>query len=82
MAMAEITKEAFKKYFMKYGKQNEGWGPGYWDRFYEKEEAKWAFDGPPTPERNRMFIVTDFGPKPPVHRMVFMSEEGEEEFFR
>ncbi len=80
MMMAEITKDEFKRLFLKYG--NEGWGLGYWERFYEKEEARWEFDGPPTKERNRMFIVTDFGSKPPVHRMVFMSEEGEEEFFR
>ena len=74
----EITKAKFKELYFKYASPHSGWTEDYWNRFYEKEESKRYFlSKPETPESSRIFIVSGDG----MHRMSFLTEEGEESFF-
>ncbi len=74
----EITKEKFKELYFYYATPNSGWTEDYWNHFYENEEGKrYFFTKPDTPASTRMFIVSENT----KHRMVFLTEEGEESFF-
>ena len=74
----EITKEKFKEFYFYYATPNSGWTEDYWNHFYENEEGKrYFFTKPDTPASTRMFIVSENT----KHRMVFLTEEGEESFF-
>lgn len=74
----EISKQKFKELYFIYATVQSGWTKEYWDLFYEKKEGLRFFFIPPTsPAHTRMFIVTE----DTTHRMVFLTEEGEESFF-
>jgi hypothetical protein len=74
----EVSKTKFKKLYFTYSTVNSGWTKEYWDLFYEEKDGLQFFFSPPaSPAHTRMFIVS----KGPVHRMVFLTQEGEESFF-
>jgi hypothetical protein len=79
--MREVTKAEFKEmYFRLGGGPASGWTQDYWDHNIEPRatpDMKFVVEDPPTPEHNRMFIVTDAR----EHRLFFMTEESEESFF-
>ena len=80
--MREATKAEFKELFFKYGRASDGWGPDYWEKFFEKEPKrpmKYQIEEPPSPEHNRMMIVSDYGAL--EYRLFFMTEEAEETHF-
>lgn len=74
----EVSKAEFKKAYMQYRGDNDGWSDGYWQRFFEDEEGKRYFFSPPeSPRHNRLFITTSSD-----HRhMYFLTPESEEGFF-
>lgn len=73
-----VTKEQFKALYFTYATKNSGWTEDYWNQFYEEKEGGSYFFTPPTnAAETRMFIVEE-GNK---HRMVFLTEEGEESLF-
>lgn len=77
--MKPATKEEFKAIYFKYGRERDGWGRAYWDRFFEpapKTPMRYAIEEPPSPEHNRMMIVSDFETK--EYRLFFMTEEAED----
>lgn len=82
--MREVTKDEFKKvYFKLGGGRASGWGPDYWDQFFEPDERtgmKYMVQDPETPEHDRMVIVTDTGAK--EYRLFFLTDEGEDAFMR
>ena len=74
----ELSKSEFKKMYMKYRTEGDGWSDKYWDHFYERQTAKkYFFTEPETPEHTRMLISDS---KDSVH-LFFMSEEAEERLF-
>ncbi len=76
----EISKQEFKKLYLKYGQSQEhtGWTQEYWDRFFENEtDKRYFFTEPTAPDPTRMFI--DFGSD--TRRIFLLSEEAEESFF-
>ena len=74
----ELTKMEFKKMYMKYRTDGDGWSDEYWDQFYEKQNARqYFFTEPETPEHTRMFIS---GSQDSVH-LFFMTSDAEESFF-
>ena len=74
----ELTKMEFKKMYMNYRTDGDGWSDEYWDKFYEHQKAKkYFFTEPETPEHNRMFIS---GGGNSVH-LFFMTLDSEESFF-
>jgi hypothetical protein len=74
----EISKAEFKELYLKYGKSC-GWTLEYWNEFYENEIGKrYFFREPESADKNRMFIVSDAE----TRRVILMSEESEERFFR
>ena len=74
----EVSKSEFKKAYMKYRTDGDGWTDDYWQHFYENEEGKRYFLRiPESPQHNRLFIISDSN----GHRMVFLTEEAEESFF-
>ena len=79
--MKEVTKEQFKEiYFRLGGGAATGWGPVYWNRFFENEKMpgmKYLAEEPPTPEHTRMMIVSGRN----ECRLFFLTEESEESFF-
>lgn len=81
--MREVTKEQFKEiYFRLGGGDATGWGGDYWNKFFEDESRagmKYLAEEPPTPEHNRMVIVTDFAAN--EYRLFFTTEESEESLF-
>jgi hypothetical protein len=81
-AMKEVTREQFREiYFRLGGGVAAGWGPEYWDTFFEVERRpgmKYLCEEPETAEHTRMMIVTDYGAD--EYRMFFLTEEGEESF--
>ena len=81
--MKEVTKEQFKEvYFKLGGGVATGWGPEYWNEFFENEKRpgmKYLLDEPETPEHARMMIVTDYNRN--EYRLFFLTEAGEESLF-
>ena len=74
----ELTKMEFKKRYMNYRTDGDGWSDEYWDRFYEQQNAmRYFFTEPETPEHTRMFIS---GSQDSVH-LFFMTSEAEDRFF-
>lgn len=75
----EVTKAMFKDLYFKYATPDSGWTEDYWNQFYEKRKGEqYYFSKPETPESTRMFIISGNS----KHRMVFLTEEAEESFFR
>ena len=53
----ELTKSEFKKMYLNYPTDGDGWSNNYSDQFYENQKAKqYFFTEPKTPEHTRMFI--------------------------
>ena len=74
----ELTKMEFKKMYMNYRTDGDGWSDKYWGHFYEQQEAKqYFFTEPETPEHTRMFISEGHDS---VH-LFFMTLDAEEGFF-
>ena len=74
----ELTKMEFKKMYMTYRTDGDGWSDEYWEHFYEHKEAQlYFFTVPETPEHTRMFIS---GGHDSVH-LFFMTSDSEESFF-
>ena len=74
----DLTKMEFKKMYMKYRTDGDGWSDEYWEHFYEQQKAKrYFFTEPETPEHTRMFIS---GSHDSVH-LFFMTSDSEESFF-
>ncbi|MDQ1592521.1 MAG: hypothetical protein QOG71_3148 [Pyrinomonadaceae bacterium] len=79
----QVGKGLFKEiYFRHGGGEGSGWTADYWQKFYEEAELDWRFmvEEPRSAEHNRMFIVTDH--KAREHRLFFLTEQAEEDFFR
>ena len=80
--MHEATKEQFREiYFRLGGGSRAGWGPDYWEKFFEHDPRpgmKYMVEEPPTPAHNRMMIVSDFSAN--EYRLFFMTEESEDSF--
>jgi hypothetical protein len=83
-AFKQVAKGLFKDiYFRLGGGESSGWTADYWRKCFEgKADLGWKFmvEKPRSPEHNRMFIVTD--PKAREHRLFFMTDQSEEDFFR
>jgi hypothetical protein len=81
--MKEVTKEQFKEiYFKLGGGEATGWGPEYWNKFFEDEKSpgmRYLLEEHETPEHRRMMIVTDYERN--EHRLFFLTEESEESLF-
>jgi len=81
--MKKVSKEYFKEIYFKLGGGSAtGWGPEYWNEFFEIEKRpgmKYLVEEPETPQHTRMMIVTDFGNN--EYRLFFLTEESEESFF-
>lgn len=80
--MKPATKAEFKAIYFKYGRERDGWGQAYWDKFFESEpktSMRYAIEEPPSPEHCRMMIVSDFETK--EYRLFFMTEEAEERLY-
>ena len=74
----ELTKMEFKKMYMNYRTDGDGWSDEYWEHFYEQQKAKkYFFTEPETPEHKRMFISESHDS---VH-LFFMTSDSEESFF-
>ena len=74
----ELTKAEFKKAYMSYRTDGDGWTDDYWDHFYENQpDKKFFFTAPETPAHDRMFI-SESGRQ--VH-LFFMTSESEESLF-
>lgn len=68
----------FKKKYMDYRTDGDGWSDDYWEHFYEKQEGKrYFFDEPETPAHTRMFISAD----QVSVRLFFLTLDAEENFF-
>ncbi|TXH66660.1 MAG: hypothetical protein E6Q88_11560 [Lysobacteraceae bacterium] len=80
--MPEMTKAEFKAMYFWYGREKDGWGEAYWDRMLEPEPSvpmRYLFTPPQSERHTRMMIVTDHAAN--EHRMFFLTEEDEEQFF-
>ena len=74
----ELSKMEFKKLYMNYRKDGDGWSDEYWDHFYENQQAKkYFFTEPETPDHSRMFI-NESGDRV---CLFFMTLDAEESFF-
>ncbi|NNF67820.1 MAG: hypothetical protein HKM98_09965 [Gammaproteobacteria bacterium] len=74
----ELSKRQFKKMYMKYRTDGDGWTDDYWDHFFEKRNVKrFFFTAPETPAHDRMFISQD---AISAH-LFFMSSDSEERLF-
>lgn len=74
----EVSKEKFKELYFTHATANSGWTEEYWNLFYEKQEdQRFFFSKPASAQHTRMFIISE-GSK---HRLVFLTEEGEESLF-
>ena len=63
--MHEVTKEKFKEIFLTNGTASEGWGPDYWNEFYEnpkKENMTYWVELPANAEENRSRSATTSTP--------------------
>ena len=80
--MKEVSKDEFKDMYFRYGRAADGWGPDYWDKFFEREghvPMKYLIEEPESPEHSRMMIVSDYAVN--EYRLFFFTEEAEERFF-
>lgn len=80
--MKEVTKAEFKAAYFKHGREQDGWGRDYWDKFFEpepKRPMRYLVEEPASPAHERMLIVTDFSAG--EYRLFFMTEEAEETHF-
>lgn len=80
--MKEVSKTQFREIYFQYGREADGWGQVYWDKFFEHDKPvpmKYRVEEPATPDHNRMMIVSDFGAR--EYRLFFMTEESEDGFF-
>ena len=80
--MREVSKAQFKEMYFTFGREADGWGQDYWDKFFEKEERipmKYWIEEPESPEHTRMMIVSDYSER--AYRLFFFTEEAEERFF-
>ena len=74
----ELTKTEFKKMYMKYRTDGDGWSDKYWEHFFEHQNGnRYFFEEPETPEHKRMFINKSHDS---VH-LYFMTLDSEESFF-
>lgn len=74
----ELTKMEFKKMYMNWRTDGDGWSDKYWDHFYENQQAKqYFFEEPETADHTRMFI-SESGDR--VY-LFFMTLDAEESFF-
>ena len=72
----EVSKDEFKKVYFEH--LSGGWTKEYWDKCYEQEEGgKYFVFKSETVEQNRMMMVSGRG----KHRMVFVTEDVEDDFF-
>ena len=81
--MKEVTKEEFKKIFLKYGKASDGYGEESWNKFYRnntEENMIFKVSLPNNIKKNRMIIVTDYQNK--EYRLFFVDIDQEEYFFQ
>ena len=77
--MKAVSKLQFKEMYFKYGRARDGWGPDYWDQFFEPEEEfpmKYFIEDPESPQHDRMMIVRDSGAH--EYRLFFLTEEAED----
>jgi hypothetical protein len=80
--MNEVTKAEFREAFLKYGSAEDGWGQGYWDRFFAVDKSppmKFMFQPPESTRHSRMMIVNDFLSR--EYRMFFLTLDEEEGLF-
>ena len=80
--MKLVSKEEFKKTYMKFGNSNNGWTKEYWDKHFESgnsRELKFKLKPPNSPQHDRMHIVTDYGAN--ELRMFFLTIEQEEALY-
>ena len=74
----ELTKMGFKKMYMNYRTDGDGWSDDYWDQRYENKKAKrYFFTEPETRKHTRMFISESHDS---LH-LFFMTLDSEESFF-
>lgn len=74
----ELSKAEFKKRYMHYRTEGDGWSDNYWEQFYEHQTArKYFFTEPKTTEHTRMFISDSAAS---VH-IFFMTEDAEDSLF-
>ena len=74
----KLSKTEFKKMYMTYRTDGDGWSDKYWEHFYEQQKAKqYFFTEPETPEHTRMFISESHGS---LH-LFFMTSDSEESIF-
>lgn len=77
--MKEVSKDEFKEFYFKHGREKDSWGRAYWEKFFEPEPKvpmRYRIEEPPSPEHDRMMIVSDYAVK--EYRLFFMTEEAEE----
>lgn len=76
----EITKEEFKRLYIRYGqsKPGTGWTKEYWNHFYKHEAGvRYFFTEPNSPTDDVMWISDS----PDTKRIFFISEDATESFF-
>jgi hypothetical protein len=77
----QVSKVEFKRMYDKHGSEGNGWTPGYWHEVLEPvADMTWHVAPPASSDQTRMLIVTDYQAN--EIRMVFLSEETEDAFFR
>lgn len=74
----EVSKAEFKKAYMRYREDDDGWTDDYWNHSFENEEGKRYFLAPPeSPRHSRLFITTNANRR----HMYFLTLESEESLF-
>jgi hypothetical protein len=81
--MREVSKEAFREAYFRYGRGLDGWTQDYWIRVHEQGDAdrgmRYCIEDPVSPEQTRMMIVTDHGAR--EHRLFLVSPDAEDRLF-
>jgi len=81
-AFKQVSKRLFEEMYFRLGGESSGWTADYWRKVIEPETGLgWRFlvEEPRSAEHNRMWVVTDH--KAMEHRLFFMTEQSEEDFF-
>jgi hypothetical protein len=79
--MQTVTKTEFKSTYFRHSSVATGWTADCWQESFESvNDMTWCIEYPETPAHSRMFIVHDFATR--EIRMLFLTEESEESFFR
>lgn len=74
----EVSKAEFKKAYLQYRGDSDGWTDDYWNHFFEAEEGKRYFLVlPESPQHTRLFITTSSDSR----HMYFLTLDSEESFF-